>query len=234
VKLRISVMMLAVVAVLGAVGVPPSAQAAQHDWTRTVVATGEGGFRMGNPDAAVKLVEYASYTCPHCADFAAEASPTLKGDFVRSGRMSWEFRPYLLFPTDPGITMLVRCQGAAGAFTLGDQIFAQQAQWRGRLQALPDAEKKRLGALAPDQQLAAVVRAAGIDQFFRQRGMPQARINSCLADKKGLEQTLAITRAGREKYQVSGTPTFFINGVKVADTWTWQKLQPALRQALAR
>lgn len=209
----------------------PIAAPAGADWTQTIAETPEGGYRMGNPDAPVKLVEYASYTCSHCAEFAEKASAPLQ-DLVKSGRLSWEFRPFLLFPTDPGITMLVRCHGANASFLLTDQLFASQPDWVARLQALPPEEGQRINALPPQQQLGAIVKAAGLDQFFRQRGMPEARIASCLADRQGLDRVMGITKTASEEMEVQGTPTFFINGEKVENAASWEALEPEIRKAL--
>src|SRR3546814_4508496 len=62
------------------------------DWTKVVVATTEGGVRMGNPDAPVKLIEFASFTCPHCREFNEAAADVLKSKYVASGKVSLEFR----------------------------------------------------------------------------------------------------------------------------------------------
>ncbi|MDB5698274.1 MAG: protein-disulfide isomerase-like protein [Alphaproteobacteria bacterium] len=214
-------------------GAAPAPIAAPNggDWTQTITDTPEGGYRMGNPGAPVKLVEYASYTCPHCAEFTEKASVPLH-DLVRNGRVSWEFRPYLLFPTDPGISMLVRCHGAEASFLLADQLYATQKDWVAKLQALSPAEAQRINALPPQQQLGEIVKAGGLDQFFRQRGMPEARINACLADQKGLDRAMAITKTGSEEMEVQGTPTFFINGKKVENAASWETLEPELRKAL--
>ena len=66
--------------------------AATPDWTRTVRPTPEGGRLVGNPAAPVKLVEFAAYTCPHCAHFSGEASATLS-QAIRSGKLAVELRP---------------------------------------------------------------------------------------------------------------------------------------------
>jgi protein-disulfide isomerase len=203
------------------------------DWTQVVSETAEGGFRMGNPDAPVKLLEYASYTCPHCREFAEQAKAPLT-EMVKSGRVSWEFRPFMLFPTDPGITLLVRCQGPEAAFMLGEQIYAEQQQWVGRLQALSEAQTQQIQSLPREQQIGALVKAAQLDQFFRQRGMPEAKINSCLADQKELQKVADITQTGTTKYNVQGTPTFFINGDLVPDASGWDRLRPALNRALGQ
>jgi protein-disulfide isomerase len=204
------------------------------DWTQIVSETPEGGFLMGNPNAPVKLMEYASYTCPHCAEFSEQAAQTLTSEYVKSGRVSWEFRPYVLFPTDPGITMLVRCQGPAAAFLLSEQLYAEQDQWTNRIRNMSDAEAEQMQSLPPEQRIVALVRATGLDQFFRQRGMPQGRIDSCLADSKGLERAMEISKIGTDKYKVQGTPTFFINGQLVADAATWERLRPQLNRALGQ
>jgi protein-disulfide isomerase len=206
-------------------------QAPNGDWTQTVVETAEGGFRMGNPDAPVKLVEYGSFTCGHCAAFSEEASKPLRDTYVKSGQVSWEFRPFLLFPTDPGLSMLLRCQGAGPFFRLTDQLYADQQNWMMKLQALPPEQLQQLDGLSPQDKAAALVRTAGLDQFFRQRGMPEAKLNACLADPQGLQKVAAITEKGN-KDGVTGTPSFFINGKIAENTAGWAALEPKLREAL--
>ena len=209
-------------------------QAPNGDWTQTVVETPAGGFRMGNPDAPVKLVEYASVTCPHCGEFSEEASEPL-ANMVKSGRISWEFRHFMLFPTDPGMSLLARCQGPGPFFALTEQIYADQRNWSSKVQALPPAELQRLQSLPPEQQVTAIVKSAGLDQFFRQRGVPQAKIDQCLADQQGLQKLAALTNLGTQE-GVTGTPTFFINGkiVELANTAIWPQLEPKLREAAAQ
>jgi len=200
------------------------------DWTETVTQTPEGGFRMGNPDAPVKLVEYASITCHVCADFEEQGGAPLRDQYVRSGQISWEYRPYILFPTDPGIFMLLRCQGPAPFFRLSEQLYADQRNWTARVQSSPPEQLQQIEAMAPAPRAAALVRAAGLDQFFRQRGMPEARMSSCLADAQNLQQLAAITQRGSAE-GVTGTPTFFINGQK-QDVSAWAGLEPLLRTAI--
>ena len=218
----------------GASGQPIAPIAAPNggDWTQSVIQTPEGGYLMGNPDAPVKLVEYASYTCPHCAEFAEAGTTKLEDDYVKTGRVSWEYRPFMLFPTDPGIALLVRCQGAAASFLLAEQLYANQQEWVGRLRALPEQQQAQFNALPPQQRTGALIRAAGLDQFFRQRGMPEAKIDACLANQRELDAIVAITDRGTKQMNVTGTPTFFINGEKVEDAASWQALEPALRDAV--
>lgn len=201
------------------------------DWTQTVVKTPEGGFRMGNPDAPVKLVEYGSLGCHVCADFEEQGAPELRDTYVKSGQVSWEFRTYLLFPTDPGVSMLLHCQGENAFFPSIDQLYADQKGWMGRIQSLPAEQLQAIQNMPAGEAAAAVVRGGGLDEFFRQRGMPGARIQACLADPKGLEQVAAIKSKG-DSEGVSGTPSFFINGKFAERTANWAALEPELRAAI--
>jgi len=201
------------------------------DWSQTVVKTPEGGYRMGNPDAPVKLVEYGSLSCPHCAEFEEEGGPALRDTYVKSGQVSWEFRTYLLFPTDPGVSILLNCQSESAFFPLVEQLYKEQSSWIGRIQGLPQDQLQALGTMPPGEAAATVVRAGGLDEFFRQRGMPAAQIQSCLADPKGLENVAGIKRRGDEA-GVNGTPTFFINGELYRGPANWTGLEPALRGAI--
>jgi protein-disulfide isomerase len=201
------------------------------DWTQTVVKTPEGGFRMGNPEAPVKLVEYGSLSCPHCAEFEEQGGPQLRDKYVKSGQVSWEFRTYLLFGPDAGISALLHCQDASAFFPMVEQLYADQRNWGGRLQSLPDAQMQQIQAMPARDAAVAMVRAAGLDEFFRQRGMPASRIQSCLADPAVLDQLAAITKRGNDE-GVNGTPSFFINGKFVERTASWGALEPELRAAL--
>ncbi len=73
---------------------------ARADWSKNIVAAPAGGVLIGNPDAPIKLVEYISYTCSHCAHFAGESSKPLASDFIADGSTSVEIRPYLRTTTD--------------------------------------------------------------------------------------------------------------------------------------
>ena len=231
-RLRVIAAAVAALALLAIPASSPAAQrrarapAAQRDWSQVAVRTPEGGVRIGNPAAPVKLIEYGSITCPHCAAFSAEASAALRGRHIRSGRVSWEYRPYLIFPTDPGVFMLLNCLGPSRFFPTAEELYATQPAWVGRVQAMPNAEFERLRTLAPNQQAAALVRAAGLDAFFRARGLSPAQINACLANHPAIARLGAISQRA-SALGVRGTPTFFINGRSVG-TQNWARLEPML------
>ena len=85
---------------------PPPGQS----WADMVLKTPEGGYRMGNPAAPIKLVEYGSLTCPHCAEVAEKGSAELRDQYVASGRVSFEFRNFVRDPVDLAAAMLTRSE----------------------------------------------------------------------------------------------------------------------------
>ena len=202
----------------------------EGDWTQTVTAT-ETGFRMGNPNAPVKVVEYASISCSHCAEFSHGAGP-LTTQYVKSGQVSWEYRPHALFPTDPGIFALLQCRGAEPYFQLVEQLYADQANWIGRTQAYVRENEAALNAMGAVERASALIRGAGLDQFFRQRGMPQGQIDSCLANPQNLQNVAELTQRGGRDHGVDSTPTFLINDVKLENVGTWETLEPQIRSRL--
>jgi len=201
----------------------PSTAPAPTDWTTRIERTAEGGHRMGNPQAPVKLVEYASIGCSHCADFNSAAGEALRERHVRSGRVSWEVRPYIISPGDPGMFLLLQCQAPEHFFATSDRLFATQQAWQARI----DAAMPQLRTL-PDvlSQMRGVTRASGVDQLFKERGMSEAQIAACLADEAGLERIVEAQEAAMEM-GVEGTPTFFING-RMLPPVDWAQLEPML------
>jgi protein-disulfide isomerase len=207
--------------------VPPPAGS---DWTEVVKETPDGGFLMGNPDAPVKLVEYASLTCPHCAAFSMEAGESLRNNFIKSGKVSWEFRNFLLQPVDVAVSLLARCQGPGPFFKLVEQIFAEQANWGAKFQNISKAEQDRIQALPEQARIGAIAKAGQLDAFFRARGIPEAKIDACLADKAATDELVKIRQQAVDK-GVQGTPSFFLNGTLQDNVYDWASLEPKLRAA---
>lgn len=207
--------------------------AAARDWLQTVVATPEGGFRQGNPDAKVKLLEFGSLTCSHCAAFAHEGVPTLRSQYIASGKLSYEYRPFLLNGVDFAPSLLVRCQTPATAFQLIDAFYEQQPTWTLPFtKPLPDDVQKRLATLPQEQQISAFAAQGGLDAFMRTRGMTRARFDQCTSDKAGIAKLTAIREDANNNYHLTGTPMFAINGTTQTDVANWAKLKPALDAAL--
>jgi protein-disulfide isomerase len=212
-----------------AVAAAPAARPApaRVDWSRTVVATPEGGFRMGNPAAKVKLVEYGSLTCGHCANFAKAGMASLVGTYVRSGKVSYEYRNFILNGLDVAASLVARCGGPGRFFPVADRLYATQGQWMGRITDLTEAQKAQMSALPENQRLGRVAELAGIVQIGAQNGIAPASAKRCLSDPAALGRLGKIAEAANAQ-GVEGTPTFFINGANIG-THTWATLEPILR-----
>ena len=207
--------------------VSPTPAPTGQDWTTTVVATPEGGFRMGNPDAPIKLVEFGSMTCSHCAEFAEKGMPALKSKYIATGKVSLEFRNFVRDPFDLTASLLARCGGEGPFFALTEQIFAAQPQWIASAQT-PAAQQKLQGA-NQDNMFKLAAEATGLDQFVRQRGISADKAAACLADKATAEKLAKGVEEASGKYKISGTPTFLINDEVVPNAAAWEQLEPALK-----
>lgn len=208
---------------------PPAAQQGRTNWTRVIAVTPEGGFRMGNPDAPLKLVEFVSLTCPHCATFAAEAIPPLIRDHVASGRVSLEYRNFVLNPLDLVAAAISRCAAPRDYFALTDAILGSQDQWVGRLQALPEAERQQLSTLAPGQLIGSLASLSGLEALAARHGLAPAAARACLADETRLERLAEMRRAAEAGLGVEGTPSFALNGRLLGGVHDWGALEPLLR-----
>ena len=184
------------------------------DWTRIATATPAGGYALGNPAAKVKLVEYGSLTCPHCRHFDEAAAVPLAA-YVGSGRVSWEFRPFLISAYDIPATLTASCNGAATFFPTLHALYATQAGWVAKMQAIPPDRLEAIRKLAPTAQFAAIGAAAGFPAFAATRGVPAAKLAACLRDEAAVDRAVKVTADATNKYQVRGTPSFMINGATV-------------------
>lgn len=206
------------------------------DWSTIVAQTPEGGFVMGNPNAAVKLVEFGSMTCPHCREFDEAAMKPLTEQYVKSGRVSFEFRNYVRDPYDMAASIVARCAGPTGFFGLTRQLYADQAEWIAKAQSADPARMQALSSLPPSQQLAEVAKLAGFPEYAAMRGLPSARLDACLADPETPTKLVQMQTAATEAYpDLPGTPSFLLNGklieIKPGST-PWSQVETALKAAL--
>jgi protein-disulfide isomerase len=204
--------------------------AAPRDWAQTVVVTPEGGFRMGNPAAPVKLVEHASLACPHCRHFEETGYEPLVQRYVRTGKVSYEFRNLLINGPDISVSLLTRCAGAARFFPMSEQVFASQPQWQQKLENMTDADKAAIEKMTNEQSIVRFAEVTGVGQIAARFGVTPARAQQCLADPKGLQRLLDMTKTAMDN-GINHTPTFVING-KVTEAATWEDLEPLIRKAL--
>jgi protein-disulfide isomerase len=200
------------------------------NWTETFSTTPDGGMLKGNPNAEIKLVEYGALTCSHCAEFA-ESSREELGAMIASGKVSYEFRSFMLNVMDVPAALLARCGGPGPFFPISDQMFATQREWLGKAQTITEAEQASWANLQPEQLAPQLASKLGLDTFVQARGIGAEKAQACLTDRKAIEQLGEITQRGQSEFNVTGTPTFVINGKTVPNTADWKTLLPALKSA---
>ena len=209
--------------------IKPVAPPQGGDWTKVVTQTAEGGFLMGNPNADVKLIEYGSMTCPHCAEFAEKDAPQLIDKYVKSGRVSFEYRNFVRDGMDVAMSLVARCGGTERFFPLTDALFKSQRELFERVQQAPQAQQQELS-----QSPAGYAQLSGLPQWAAQRGLPSAKTNACLADQGGADRLVQMRSEADANFQIQGTPTFILNGktLEPANTPLLQQLEAKLNEAL--
>ena len=187
--------------------IAPVAAPAGTSWSNTVTQTADGNFVMGNPQAKVKLIEYASYTCSHCRDFAAEASEEIR-KIVDTGKMSYELRNFVRDPIDISTSLLARCGGKDVFYPLSDQFFANQNAMFEKAQALGDAKYQQLMSAPPAQRFGNLAEAVGLVDFAKQRGISEDQAKQCLADTAVAEKLAEGVQAANSQYKICLLYTF--------------------------
>jgi protein-disulfide isomerase len=200
-------------------------------WQDVVARTPEGGYRMGNPNAAIRLVEYGSLSCPHCAKLSNDGFRSLVDNYVNSGRVSYEFRSFAIHGIDVPLTVLARCASSDAFFGMIEQLYqGQEAMMNRAMQGQAQAEAA--AKLPRQQQVLAMAEAYGLTDFFAQRGISTDQAKQCLANIPAADAVASEAQAA-SKAGIDSTPTLIVNGDKL-EAHTWQELETELKNRGAR
>lgn len=218
--LRSTILLTAAVFMLGA-GKP----AGPVNWIGKVQALPSGAHRIGNPQAKVRVIEYVSYTCPHCAEFEKEASVELAIGLIRGGKGSLEYRPYLRNMPDIAATLLVGC-GDSSRFALNHSIVLRsQDKW---IVNFTDQNQKRWLAITDfSARMRAVAGDLHLYDLFESRGYMRVDLDRCLSNEAAFKAYSNENQIAESIGAVNGTPSFLINDVP-QDAHDWAALRPAL------
>jgi protein-disulfide isomerase len=185
---------------------------AQEATTATKTGEGPGDFSIGSPDAPVKVVEYASYTCPHCADFHAAVFKNLKAEYIDTGKVHFTLREVYFDRYGLWAAMVARCGGEMRYFGIHNMLFDQQKEWA--------ASKDPMEVI---NNLKKIGLAAGLDQ---------AALDACLNDQANAEAMVKQFETNMAADGVKGTPTIFIDG-EMYSNMSWEELKKLLDEKLA-
>ncbi len=170
---------------------------------------------MGSAEAPVTLLEYASVTCPACAAFNMQIIPEIKTKFIDTGKVKLVYREFPTAPANYSIigSVLARCaaekSGPEAYFLITDALFRNQQTWVSK-----DAR-------------------AELVKIIAQAGMDEAALDACVARKEIVDIVNENARNGAEKFGVTGTPTFFLNGEKITFR-TKEDFEKAIADAVAK
>jgi protein-disulfide isomerase len=216
--LLIGIVAAAVIA-LGVIGyllyAAPSADSAlPESGERANVTLTKDDRTLGNPKAPILMVEYAALTCPHCAHFNETVFPKLKAKYIDTGKVYYVFRVFPLSSVDLAVEALARCVPADSYFNFVDLLFKNQVTWDPEYQPLNVHD--------------------GILQVARIAGMSGEQADKCMQDKAALERANKVGEDGQKRYNITGTPTFVVNGKVHGGQYDWEGLQKDLDAMLKK
>ncbi len=167
---------------------------------------------LGPKEAPVTVVEFASMTCGHCANFNETVFPKIKSEFIDTGKIRYVFREFPLDIKAAAGSMLSRCiakDDAGKYFAVVDMLFKQQNEW---------VMKNT---------------AETLTRIGKQAGLSQQQVEECLKDQALLDKIAADQKFANEVLKVNSTPTFFINGEMLRGEQTFEefskKITPLLK-----
>jgi protein-disulfide isomerase len=166
-------------------------------------------FVQGNPKAKVTVIEYASLTCPHCADFAKNDYPMLKKAYIDTGKIKYVYRDYPLDGLAMGAALLARCAPGDKGLTMIQMIFENQLTW-----------------VRADNPL------EPLRGYAKQVGMNEADVDACLKNEGILDTMKQVQETATNLYNVNATPTFLVGDEQVAGA-DYDGLKKLIDKALA-
>lgn len=174
----------------------PAPEAVTEPAPESVVAEAPyllGDLAVGDPDAPVTIYEYISLTCPHCASFHVHTWPSIKRDYVDTGKARFIIREVYFDRLGLWATMAARCGNEAGYHSMIDQFLSKQQVWT-RADDVPEEIRK----------------------VARLNGVPEARLDECMGDRSYAEALVETFQAQSKEDAVESTPTFIINGERAS------------------
>jgi protein-disulfide isomerase len=188
----------------GAAGTPDSAASKALNVPPAAELLREGplGERsLGNPNAPVTVIEYASLTCPHCANFQRNLFPRVKKEFIDTGKIRFIVREFPIGHTSGAAAIVNRCAPADKYFALFSAFLLRQPEW-----------------VSQD------IRPDALYTVAKSSGMSREAFDKCLSNQTIIDGLTEVKQRGRQ-FGVIGTPTFFANGRKAQGEITFEEFK---------
>lgn len=164
---------------------------------------------LGNKDARVTVIEYASLGCPHCANFHSGTFVDVKRDYIDTGKIKYIYRDFPLGRPALAASMISRCAGSAKYFGMVDIFFRSQQQW-GRAENPLEA----------------------LTKIARFGGMSEQDVSACLQNQELIEHIQSQAQKGSEEHKINATPSFVIDGETISGGMPYEDFKKLLDEAL--
>lgn len=178
---------------------------------------------LGKKTAPITVIEYASMTCTHCAQFQRDVFPEFKKAYVDSGKAKYIMRHFVLNGPDLIASMIARCAPQSRYYAFIDTLLTRQADWIPGWQAV--------GQPAQDATPYDLAKLAKMDAFVRPMGFTDEKLKTCLLSEKVRNDILKTRVEGLQQFQIKGTPTILINGKPFEGEHTFAAFDKALKDA---
>lgn len=205
----------------------PTPAAATGNWATTVEAR-DNGHVFGNPQAKSKLVEYMSYTCSHCAEFARTGDPAIKLFLVPRGEVSFEIRHLIRDQIDFTATLLTHCGETAKFAGNHAAMIGKQASWIEAGRKTTAAQRTRWSFGANAARRRAIASDLGFYPIMEARGYSRSALDRCLADETKAAALAQTSDRDVTALNLQATPSFVLNGALLDGVHDWNALKPVL------
>ena len=203
----------------------------QGNWSAAVQRT-ERGHVIGNPDADTRLIEFVSYTCSHCAQFAVEGDPAIDLTLLTPGKIAVEVRPVIRNALDLTLSLLAQCGDPAGFKERHRAFMYSQSAWMAKARNAPQSQQA-IWARADKASRMNAASALGLADMLVQRGQSIAEVNACVMDDVAAQKLVDSGSADRLEFAIAGTPSFALDGKLLVDVHDWTTLYPVLSERFA-
>ncbi len=184
---------------------PDGAERADGEPTVISIVVADNEMMLGQPDAPITVVEYASLTCPHCAAFHTKTFPRVKTNYIDTGKVRWVYRDFPLDQVATAAAKMARCGGPQRFFGYIERLFSTQASWS--TAENPRDELKKIAIVG---------------------SMTEAEFDACMSDATLEKAIVDGAFAAERDLGVRSTPTFFINGAIVEGNQSFEELETRL------
>ena len=197
------------------------------NWAGMLQAS-DGGHLFGNPEAEKKLIEFMSYTCSHCAEFARKGDAAIKLSYVPTGKISYEVRHLIRDPVDLTAALLTHCGDEKKFGGNHEAIMYRYDEWIEKARKTTQAQRSRWQFGSHSARFQAIASDLDFYDIMQGRGYTRSQIDACLSDEAKAQAMAEQSAADIAKYGLPGTPSFVLDGELLEGTHNWPALEKRL------